>query len=130
VSNWTAEVIGVNMKINKLNQSLCYDVREEVQKQNALAIMEMKKRFNNYLTKDSNMSLSEVFEFARALAEFREHVIIGDEEHNSACCHLVSIIDTQEDGIGEQPRYKLILKYEWAMKNCIRDWKNRYEMGR
>lgn len=130
MTEWRIEVVGVNMNINKLSESLCYDIDEEIQKQNVLAIMEMKKRFNDYLTRDSNMSLSEVFEFARAFAAFQEIAIIGDEEHNSACCHLVSLIDTQEDGIGEQPRYKLILKYEWAMKNCVRDWKNRYEMGR
>lgn len=101
-----------------------------IKERNEQAFKIMRQKFQDYLDSDSELSVREVFKFAEAHLLFNSAVIIAQEESNTVCCHLLGKVDTQEDGIGEQPRYKLITKYEWALNNCVRDWNNRLEMGK
>lgn len=104
---------------------------DSIKEENEKAVAKMKENYQNKLKQDSGMNLGEVIEFGLAIVDFQSEIkqFEGDE-YRSLCHFLLSVVDTQEDGIGEQPRYKLITQYNWAMRNAKRDWNNRFEMGR
>lgn len=101
-----------------------------VKERNEEAISRMKEKYQEQISKDSSMTIREVLELAEAVTSFVVELNIEPSDYSQVCHHLMAVVDTQEVVIGEQPRYKLISKYDWAMRNAIRDWNNRYEMGK
>lgn len=101
-----------------------------IKQRNEEAFSKMKEQHLQNLAKDSMMTVGDVVEFGQAVYRLSTKIQPTLADERQMMYHLLCHVDTQENGIGVQPRYKLILQYEWAMRNCIRDWNTRYEMGK
>lgn len=104
-----------------------------IKERNDVAFDKMKSAYQNLLKQDSGMSIGDVREFGVAVLTFKSACEspdkFGDESNSQISGFLLARVDTQMEGIGKKPRYKLINKYDWALDNAVRDWNNRYEMG-
>lgn len=104
---------------------------KSVKERNEAAFTRMKDKYQDYISQDAAMTIKDVLEFGSAvlaLANIKKQIDAG--EYTQIGSFLLAVVDTQTEGIGKQPRYKLVTKYDWAMKNAVRDWNNRYEMGK
>ena len=101
-----------------------------IKERNEEAVVRMKKSYQQHISQNSDMSIRDVLQFGSAILAFSVHCATVDTyEYSQLGNFLLASVDTLEVGIGVQPRYKLIEKYDWAMNNAYRDWNNRYEMG-
>lgn len=101
-----------------------------IQERNDVAIALMKEAFQKMLdTRKVNFTYRDLIDFSEAINTFYPET--DNASYASVVMFLMDLIDYSN--LGEKsniiPRFKS-LKLENGYKNALRDWNNRYEMGK
>lgn len=101
-----------------------------IQDRNNAAIEKMKERFQEMLdTRKVNFTYRDLIEFSEAINTFYPET--DNDSYAAVVMFLMDLINYSNPGEKANiiPRFKS-LKLENGYKNALRDWKNRFEMGK